>query len=158
MSDGRRRAKPEEDASSRARSRVGLSVVVLDDVSDCDGCYISLPAGEVAIYYSGGGVSHADVGANFCVECISGVSLEAAAKARFEKRARPIRIRIREKGTDAVAMTFELQGGTAIARRLLEKMTENVDRDHFWVDLSELEEREAVRARPGTRRRNVDPA
>lgn len=132
----------------RRRECVSLSVITLDGASNCDGCLVNLPAGEVVIHFDGNPEPYGPA-RDFCVECISGVAIEASTVARFQHRAKPITIRIRSQRTNEVVDTIELKGGSVVARRLISGLCERIDFDQFWVDLSELETREERQRNPG---------
>jgi hypothetical protein len=132
------------------RKRVHLAAVTLEEDRPCQSCSIEIPIGDAAIVFDGGDdVAQART---FCVRCVSGVSIEAAGLRRFERRARPIWIRIRKRGTNEVVESIPLKGGTAVARRAFAGLAQRVDYGRFWIDGSELEEREQQKREPGKRK------
>jgi len=134
--------------SSRHRKRVTLQIQFLDGPGVCDGCFVGLPAGEVTIYFDGLGVPGES--RTFCLACISSVLIEANTHARAQRRARPIHVFVRKQGTNKVATVIELKGGPVVARRAIGGLSQKVDFGRYWLDLSELEEREKqAEAPPG---------
>ncbi len=127
------------------RKRVYLVAIALEERRTCESCWIGIPIGDVAIVFDGAG----DQARTFCVRCVSGVSIEAVGLRRYQRRARPVLIRIRSKEDDCLMRVIEVAGGCTVARRRLPALKKNLDLDLVRVDLSDLEDREARRRRPG---------
>ncbi len=129
------------------RKRVHLAAVTLEEGRACESCRIGIPIGDVAIVFDGG-VDETQA-RTFCVRCVTGASIEAVGLRRYQRRARPVLIRIRSKEDDCLMRVIEVAGGCTVARRRLPALTRNLDLDLVRVDLSDLEDREARRRRPG---------